>query len=61
MVFAAQLEAAGAAHRALLFKFLADASNVPCSIVGRQCKGALAMRYCCSRALGDCRLHTLLL
>ncbi len=44
IVFAAQLEAAGGAHRALLFKFLADASNVPCSLVGRQSKGALQAR-----------------
>ncbi len=51
VIFAAQPEAAGAAHRALLFKFLADASNVPCSFVGRQCRGASLRRSCRRRLL----------
>lgn len=41
IVPAAQLRVGLAVHRALLFKFLADASNVPCCLVGGgQCKGA---------------------
>ena len=31
-------------HRALLFKFLADASNVPCALVGSPCHGANLQR-----------------
>lgn len=42
MVPAAELRAGLGVHRALLFKFLADASNVPCCLIGRsQCRGAL--------------------
>ncbi len=41
MVPLAQLRAGLPVHRALMFKFLADASNVPCSLVGGgNCHGA---------------------
>ena len=36
----AALHAGLGVHRALLFKFLADASNVPCALVGSPCQGA---------------------
>lgn len=40
IVPAAQLRVGLGTHRALLFKFLSDASNVPCRLIGRsQCKG----------------------